>query len=621
MISITEPVRPAPSRPPAAPSGEQPPAPLRVLMLEDDPAAAATLERLLNEAGIGITTRRCAAIDAYHREIVGFAPDLVVIDHAAAPADSIGAILFARQSGRILPVVVVSPPLEDEAAVALVRAGAAGYVRHDRIAGFAAAVREALREAADERRRHEVATVNASLARTDPLTGLANRLAFIDALRSAFATARRDERNERRNDARAEGRGFAVFYLDIDHFSEVNDRLGHATGDRILREVADRLRLGLRETDLVARLGGDEFAVLQSDVREPADTGVLAAKLRARIAEPFSVGTNILRMTMSVGIALYGGGVRAPAELLGQADEALYRAKGEGRDRYCFYSGELDAIVRERQLLSEELHAAVAGNELELHYQPQIALADNRIVGLEALVRWHHPRRGLLLPDAFLPISERNGTIRALGAWVLNEVCRQLAAWRAEGTPEVPVAINLSPAQFNAPIGLGSEVSAQLERWNLPPGLLELEMAETGLIEVARDHDSELRRIGLLHLRLVFDGFGMGQFAITHINGYGFARIKMARHLLDGAPADHATAAVLRAVVGLAHDLDLQVVATGVETASELAFVKAAGCPMAQGYHICTPLPARRIGALRMDGTIVPGVMGAGEISGPIQNA
>ena len=270
-----------------------------------------------------------------------------------------------------------------------------------------------------ERKRDE--REMARLARTDALTGLANRTTFLDRLGLALAAARRGDTP------------FAVHYVDLDNFKDVNDSLGHQTGDVLLKTVAQRMAGAVRETDLVARFGGDEFSILQSDVTDPSTAGTLAAKLRAILAEPFTIAGNVLRITATIGIALYAPEVENAAEILAQADRALYCAKEEGRDRYRFHSQELDAIVHERVSMAEELRAGIDRDELELYYQPQVTVATGEIVGVEALVRWNHPRLGQLKPGAFLPAAERTGVIVPLGAWVLNQACQQFRQWRDQG--------------------------------------------------------------------------------------------------------------------------------------------------------------------------------------------
>ena len=575
----------------AAPSGGV----LHVLVLEDVPADAALIEDALRQDGLLVTVQCANTEQAFRKALEAFAPDIVLSDYALPGLDGLSALYIVREHKPDLPFILVTARLGDEAAVAAVKAGANDYVRKDRLARLPMAVRNALAEATASRRKRVAEENLVSLAHADVLTGLDNRAGFLDRLRDSFAAARR-------------GRyGFAVFYVDLDHFKDVNDSLGHPAGDRLLREVADRLRRAVRETDSVARFGGDEFAVLQRDVIQPSDAGTLAAKLLTVLAVPLGLNGTAIHVTASIGIALYRPGTSIPEDMLSQADLALYRAKDEGRNRYCFHSAELDETVRERLELTEALHEALEHNQFELYYQPQTRQAEGRIVGLEALIRWHHPRRGRLLPGAFIPVAEQAGLMPAIGRWVLNTVCEQIASWRREGISVVRTAINLSPAQFRESMGFSQEVAKVLERWGVPPELIELELSEANLIETAREHGVDLQRVRLLGLNLVVDEFGTGSFSLHHISSFGFSRLKIAPRLIAGAADNSSTTALVRAALGLARELTVQVIAVGVETAAQLDFLTAAGCEMTQGYHICPPVPADKITALLREGRIVPG--------------
>ncbi len=298
----------------------------------------------------------------------------------------------------------------------------------------------------------------ALLARTDSLTGLANRATFVERLRQAFLASRRG------------ATPFAVLYLDIDHFKDINDTLGHPAGDELLRMAAERLKSNVRETDLVARLGGDEFAVLQMEMSDLAAAGTLAGKIKDALGVVYEFEGNELHVTASIGICPYSEDVAGPDSMLSHADLALYRAKEEGRNQYRFHSEELDKEVNERVTLADELRKAIEHDELELYYQPQVELASGRIVGMEALVRWNHPTRGLLTPDAFLPIAEKTGVMAALGHWVLEAACRQMAIWRGQDSAPPVIAINVALAQLRNGREFVTDIIETLRRHNLAPG-------------------------------------------------------------------------------------------------------------------------------------------------------
>jgi len=319
----------------------------------------------------------------------------------------------------------------------------------------------------------------AALARTDSLTGLPNRAAFLERLNLEFARARRGANQ------------FAVHYLDLDRFKDVNDTLGHPVGDELLRAVAERLTSCVRETDMVARFGGDEFAVLQDDIEDTANVETLAAKIGEKLAAPFAIDGNQVQTTVSIGIVPYCGDIAGVDVMMMKADLALYRAKNEGRNQFRFHVAELDDQTRERIIIGEELRHAVERGELELFYQPQVELESGWIVGLEALIRWNHPKRGLMLPNAFIPIAETTGSIVPIGEWVIDHACQQIKAWDDLRIAPPTVAINISAAQFKLASQIDQIVAENLARYNVAPARLELELTESVLFETTQRHSGQ----------------------------------------------------------------------------------------------------------------------------------
>lgn len=409
-------------------------------------------------------------------------------------------------------------------------------------------------------------------ARHDQLTGLPNRHAFLERLEEAFASSRR-------------GAGaFAVLYLDLDGFKDVNDTLGHVEGDRLLQAVAARLKSNVRATDCTARFGGDEFAVLQTGPNDPSDAGALAAELTKCLAAPYRLDNNEVRITASVGISFFNSEIADPDEMLTQADLALYRAKEEGRDRYCFHSAELDRHVRERVALTNELRAALENNELELYYQPQVELASGRIVGLEALVRWNHPQRGLLMPEVFIPIAERTGSIFALGRWVLGQACRQVKAWRDRGIAPPLLAINVSAAELHDYAKFEQFLADGLQRWGIAPSDIELELTESVLMETTQMHSDALARIKELGTSIAIDDFGTGYSSLAYLSAYPLSRLKIAQQFVLGIPDNAGDVAITRATLSLARELGVKVIAEGIETEAQFDFLVSAGCTVGQGF-------------------------------------
>jgi len=432
------------------------------------------------------------------------------------------------------------------------------------------------------------------LAQTDLLTNLANRRAFIKRLTMAFTASWRG------------APPFAVLYLDIDNFKDVNDTLGHAMGDLLLKDVVARIKDAVRDGDLVARFGGDEFAILLSDVTDPTTAGTLAAEIGKLLAAPFKIKGHKVRITSSIGIALYSPDVAGPEAMMMQADLALYGAKDEGRNCFRFHSQDLDQQVHERVCVAAELRVAVDQGELELYYQPQVELATGRIVGLEALVRWNHKTRGLLTPAAFIPIAERTGVVLPLGHWVFEEACRQLKLWHAEGIAPQVLAVNVSGVQFKGTSELECEVEKSLMRWGINPGDIELELTESVLMEATQRYSNTLENLRRLGTRIAIDDFGTGYSSLKYLTTYPVNRLKLAQEFVYRVTVDYRNAAVVRAAIRLAHELGLDIIAEGVETEAQVRFLMGAGCEQAQGYYFSRPVPALKATELLREGRVEP---------------
>ncbi|HEX2655329.1 MAG TPA: EAL domain-containing protein [Xanthobacteraceae bacterium] len=431
------------------------------------------------------------------------------------------------------------------------------------------------------------------LAQMDELTGLANRRAFFERLTAVFVAAQRG------------APPFAVLYFDLDHFKDVNDTLGHPIGDRLLRRVTERLQGVLRNDDLLARFGGDEFAVLQGNAGDAATAGALAAKLSEVLAAPYKIGGNEVRISASIGIAFYSSDVSGPEAMMIQADLALYRAKEDGRNCVRFHSIDLDEQVRERVTIADDLRLAIERGELMLHYQPQVEVSSGRIVGLEALIRWRHPTRGMISPALFIPIAERTGNIVALGTWAFDEACRQLKIWQDLGIAPDVLAVNFSALQFKKPYNLDCcYVAASLAKWGVSPMRIEIELTETALMEVTQQHNGMLERMREMGLKIAIDDFGTGYSSLNYLTLYPFNRLKIAQELMFRVAIDSRSATVVRAAIGLANDLGIEVIAEGVETAEQAKFLTSAGCELAQGYYFSRPVEAERTTALLRKGRI-----------------
>ena len=429
----------------------------------------------------------------------------------------------------------------------------------------------------------------------DPLTDLPNRALFMDRLAQALARAAR------------RGDGVAVLFLDLDRFKVVNDSLGHAAGDRLLVAVAGRLAAGLRPGDTASRLGGDEFTILLEGLDGPEDAAVIAERLGAALAAPVPLEGHAVHVTASVGIAFSAGGDADADALLRRADAAMYRAKRRGRGHHERYCPGLDAGRGGRLALEGELRQALERGELRVHYQPQVDLATGRVAGLEALARWRHPARGLLAPGVFIPLAEETGLILPLGRWVLVEACRQARRWGARrgGARPPVVSVNLSPRQFLQP-GLADDVAGILRATGADPRALQLELTEGVLLEHTGATTATLEQLKTLGVGLAIDDFGTGYASLGYLRQFPLDTLKIDRSFVAALEGDDG-AALVEAMVTLAHRLGLRTVAEGVETAAQADRLRALGCDLGQGWLFAKPSPARAAGRLLRQALVWPG--------------
>jgi diguanylate cyclase (GGDEF)-like protein/PAS domain S-box-containing protein len=412
----------------------------------------------------------------------------------------------------------------------------------------------------------------AHMAHFDGLTDLPNRAAFNECLATTLERAAREKER------------FALLCLDLDRFKEVNDVFGQAAGDAALRKAAERLANSCGEAFL-ARPGADEFAVIASGGTQPAGAAALAERLMAAFADEFTVDGHRLHIGVSIGVAIFPADGADASSLLANANAALHRAKTGGRGAICFFEPDMDQRLRERRALVHDLHAAIERGELMVYYQPQ-ARVDGEITGFEALVRWRHPLRGLIAPDVFIPAAEESGLILSIGEWVLREACREAASW----PKPLNVGVNLSPVQFRHG-DLPGLVHGVLLETGLSPGRLELEITESVLIDDFSRGVAILRRLKLLGVHIAMDDFGTGYSSLSNLQAFAFDRIKIDRSFISSLQSNRQSATIVRAVIGLGRGLDLPVIAEGVETADQLAFLSSESCGEVQGYLVGRPLP------------------------------
>jgi diguanylate cyclase (GGDEF)-like protein/PAS domain S-box-containing protein len=426
-------------------------------------------------------------------------------------------------------------------------------------------------------------------AQHDFLTDLPNRMLLNDRITQAVSFAER------------QGRQLAVLFVDLDHFKKINDSLGHAIGDKLLQSVAGRLIASVRRSDTVSRQGGDEFVVLLSQVEHAEDAAFSARKILAAITSPHHIDHRDLYINVSIGISTYPGDGQDAESLMNTADSALYDAKEHGRNNYQFFRPDMHARVVERQSLEGNLRVALGRNEFLLHYQPKISLETGEITGVEALIRWMHPDRGLVPPLQFVPIAEECGLIVPIGQWVLLEACKQARAWRDSGLRPVPVAVNVSAVEFLARDFL-SGVRAVLIATGVEPRNVELELTESVLMQDAESTVDTLHALKAMGVRLTVDDFGTGYSSFSYLRRFPLDALKIDRSFVHEVTANSDDATIVSAIISIGKSLKQRVIAEGVETREQLEFLQTQGCGEGQGYYFSRPVVAEQFTELLRSG-------------------
>ncbi|MDT8387801.1 MAG: EAL domain-containing protein [Thiogranum sp.] len=425
------------------------------------------------------------------------------------------------------------------------------------------------------------------LATHDRLTGLPNRNLFFDRLQHGLDKAARH------------GEHLAILFVDLDNFKLINDSFGHQAGDLLLTRVANNLQACMRKQDTISRFGGDEFTVIAEDIREASDDIVAATaeRILQEVAVSYDLGGRQATLSASVGIAFYPRDGKNGVTLLNCADAAMYRAKEIGKNNYQFFSAEMNTHAAERRALENELREGLARGELFLLYQPQVDLRSGRIIGVESLLRWQHPQRGLLLPDNFIPVAEASGLIVPIGDWVLRGVCEQIRAWSASGMRLLPVAVNLSPRQFRQ-----QEIVSNIQNILLDNAVaassLEFELTETCVMESPELATKVLQRLKDMGAGLSIDDFGTGYSSLQYLKRFPINKLKIDSHFITDLATDPEDQAIVSAIINMGHSLNLNVIAEGVETVQQMEFLRINGCDSVQGHYLNRPLSAQRTAEL-----------------------
>ena len=420
------------------------------------------------------------------------------------------------------------------------------------------------------------------LAHADALTGLPNRHALLELLPRTLAEAAEKSSH------------VAVLFLDLDRFKQVNDTLGHGAGDLLLRHAAERIRRGVREGDTVARQGGDEFTVVLAGLASSRDAGAVARELIAALTRRFEIDGKVAFVGASVGIAVFPEDGSDPSDLLRKADTAMYRAKSEGRNRLAYFQSYMAVEVQRRAEMDGDLRRALQHREFVLNFQPLIDLRSGKVCAVEALLRWHNPEQGLLLPDQFVPFAEESGLIDAIGTWVLKEACAQHQRWRREGVPIKRIAVNVSIGQMRRSHFVRTVQNA-IATAGLPPDGLEIEVTESILLQGDKAANEAMRTLAAAGVLFAIDDFGTGYSSFSNLTSVPARVLKLDRSFIAGAARGNERGAIVTAMIQMAHALHKEVVAEGVETEDELALLQSLGCDMAQGFLLCKPLSASEI--------------------------
>lgn len=548
---------------------------ISLLLVEDNPKEALVIKNMLKEGLQNQFTLK-------HSRSLSDALDLIqqnqfqaiILDSHLPDGKSFESIPQFLQFCPDAPILILSGVEEEDQAIQAVKSGVQDYLIKGQTSS--STLCRAIRYAMERQRATQRIT---QLAHYDHLTGLANRGLFYERLNCAVARCHRNDT------------AIALMFLDLDHFKDINDTLGHDCGDSLLKTVAARIKKCIREIDTGVRLGGDEFAVLLEQIVSIEDVASVAQRILHLLAQPVIIKQHQLHVTGSLGITIYPWDSANPQELLSHADAAMYRAKAQGGNTHQFYTAGMKTAGLDGSTLEMELSRALAKEEFLLHYQPQMNLCTKQVIGMEALLRWHHPYQGLIGPNHFIPQAEENGMIMPIGEWVLRTASKQAKYWEKQGFPAPHVSVNLSARQIHQG-NLPALMQDILKHSHLDPENLKLELTETFLIHETEETIQTLRELKAMGIHLYIDDFGAGYASLRYLKSFPIDGIKLDQSLIQNLPHSANDAAIVMAVISLAKALGLQVIAEGVESQEQVDFLEEHGCDAMQGYWIAPPLPA-----------------------------
>jgi diguanylate cyclase (GGDEF)-like protein len=558
------------------PSAERQAKTFHVLLVEDNPGDARLVQELLAETGSQFVLSQVATLTDARQHLMTEGAECVLLDLSLPDASRLEAPMQLRAAAPDVPIVILSGLQDELLAIKAVQEGAQDYLVKGRVDG--AAIGRSITYAAE---RKSLEMQMAHKAMHDALTELPNRTLFHDRLKHAVMRAKRHQSM------------IGVMFIDLDGFKPINDGLGHDVGDQLLKALGRRLEEGLRASDTAARFGGDEFMVLCEDVADEQHVISIAERLQSAISEPFRIAGHDLTVSSSMGIVVSTGHEESADSLIRNADAAMYRAKRQGVSYEMFDDG-MRSRVRARARTESDLHRAIEEREFRLLYQPQVDLRSGRVVGLEALLRWDHPERGVVEPAEFLWLAEETGMITKIGEWALRQSCLHARAWGARNGSPLRVSVNLSARQHRDP-DLVDLVERILTETRTDPTTLCLEITESVLVNDADAAAQTLHALKGLGVKLSIDEFGTGHSSLGSLKRFPLDMLKVDRSFVSGLGTDTEDAAIVTAIINLAHSLGLQTVADGVETKEQVDELRALGCDVGQGFYFARPRPTDAI--------------------------
>ena len=563
-----------------------------LLLVEDNLGDARLLREMLNgQNSFNTQLTQLESMTAAETHLAKHAVDIILLDLGLPDAQGLEAIRRAHAAAPGVPLVVLTGLDDESLAVQALQLGAQDYLIKGQIEtrGLLRALRYAIERKTMESAALAMARQMAHSAEHDFLTGLPNRMLLNDRVGQAIALARRHMRK------------VAVLFLDLDGFKHINDSLGHPVGDKLLQSIAKRLVDCIRGSDSVSRQGGDEFVVLLLDLEHAEDAAVTARRMLEAVALPHCIDRHDLHVTASIGVSVYPDDGQDAETLIKNADTAMYQAKENGRRSFQFFKPAMNVRAVERQFIEEGLRRALEQREFALHYQPKVNLMTGTITGAEALLRWTHPTRGPISPGDFIPVAEECGLILPIGAWVLREACTQARTWMDAGLPVTSMAVNVSAMEFRDKNFLDG-LFAILSETGLDPRFLELELTESVLMKRAEFTASILQTLRKRGVQVAVDDFGTGYSSLSYLRKFPVDALKIDQSFVRQISTAGDDTTIVKAVIGMARSLKLRVIAEGVETLEEVAFLRAYRCEEAQGYYFSRPVPAQQFAMLLRNG-------------------